>query len=112
VAGLRNVGYRLGILSNTHESHWEFVHDGRFGLIRHAFETVVLSYQVGAMKPDPRIYEVAAEQAGFACNEIFFTDDRSENVAGAQAAGMDAVQFTSARTLAADLRNRGLRFNY
>ena len=112
LSGLRSVRNRLGVLSNTNESHWNFIYEGRFVMLRSAFETHVLSFEVGAMKPDPLIYKVAAEQAGVECNEIFFTDDRLENVIGAREAGIDAVQFVSARQLAAELRNRGVQFNY
>jgi FMN phosphatase YigB (HAD superfamily) len=43
--------------------------------------------------------------------EIFFTDDRAENVAGALAAGWQAVQFQSVQALSEDLRSRGVQFN-
>jgi 2-haloacid dehalogenase len=45
-------------------------------------------------------------------HEVFFMDDIAANVAGAQAAGFDAVQFTTPQALASELRQRGLRFNY
>ena len=112
IASLKGVGYRLGILSNTQESHWNLIRDGRYGLIRYSFESHVLSYQVGALKPEPQIYAAAIEQAGVAADEIFFIDDRPENVAGARAAGLDAVRFVSARQLADDLRSRGVMLNY
>jgi len=46
--------------------------------------------------------------AGVAAGEIFFTDDRAENVAGAIAAGFDAVLFTSVEALESELRSRRL----
>jgi hypothetical protein len=36
----------------------------------------------------------------------------ADNVAGARQAGFDAVQYTSTLRLVADLRERGLHFNY
>ena len=60
------------------------------------------------MKPDRAIYEIAAERAGASPSEVFFVDDRAENVVGAKAAGLDAVLFTDAEQLAADLRQRGV----
>jgi putative hydrolase of the HAD superfamily len=112
IAALASTGRRLGILSNTSASHWEFVTDGRYALLKVGFERAVLSYEVGVMKPDLAIYRAAAEQAGVAPEEIFFTDDREENVAGAIEAGFDAVLFTGARQLVDVLRERGVRFNY
>src|SRR5688572_22738302 len=56
--------HRLGILSNTNEAHWRFVTDGRFApLLPGPFEAAVLSFQLGAMKPDRAIYEAAAARA-------------------------------------------------
>ena len=112
VGQLRAAGHRLGILSNTSPTHWEFIADGRFTLIRSFFEVHVLSYQVGAMKPEAEIYRVAEALAGAPARHIFFVDDRAENVAGALRSGFDAVQYTTPKALAADLRKRGVRFNY
>lgn len=111
LAELRHAGHRLGLLSNTCEIHWQYCLD-RFRMIADSFEHHVLSYRVGAMKPDPAIFHAAAKAAGVEPNEFFFVDDILENVEGARAAGVDAVLFTSAEQLAADLRARGVRFNY
>jgi glucose-1-phosphatase len=107
VAQLRAAGHRLGILSNTCENHWELCRE-RFPILTEAFEIFTLSYQVGAMKPDPVIYQAAAERAGVRPQEVFFTDDIAVHVASARAVGFDAVQFLSAEQLAAELRARGV----
>jgi 2-haloacid dehalogenase len=59
-------------------------------------------------KPDPRIYELVGQRAGLPLPELVFVDDRADNVAAAAEAGMDALLFTDAATLRADLRRRGL----
>jgi putative hydrolase of the HAD superfamily len=112
VAQLKQSRQRLGILSNTNAAHWEFVSDGRFELLRDGWEHFALSYRLKALKPHPEIYRLAAELAGCDPREIFFVDDRPENVAGAIQAGYDAVQFTTAARLALDLTQRGVRFNF
>jgi putative hydrolase of the HAD superfamily len=76
------------------------------------FEVHALSYRIGAAKPEPAIFAAAAELAGVAPQEVFFTDDLPRHVAGARAAGFDAVQYTSTPQLVAELRARGARFNY
>jgi putative hydrolase of the HAD superfamily len=103
--------YRLGILSNTCHSHWQYVRS-RFRILRLYFDPVVLSYEVGAMKPAERIFATAIERAGVAAERIFYTDDRMENVEAARGSGLDAVQFTSVPALAAELRQRGIFCNY
>lgn len=111
VSQLQETGHRLGILSNTSRDHWEHCRR-RFYIVAEAFPIHTLSYEVHAAKPDPAIYQAAAERAGTAPRDIFFVDDIAENVAGALAAGFDAIHYTSATALATELRRRGLRFNY
>jgi putative hydrolase of the HAD superfamily len=112
VAQLRSRGYRLGILSNTCDMHYDWFASGRYEPIPEAFDAIVLSYALRLMKPGRDIYLRAAEQAGVAPQEIFYVDDKPENVEGARAAGFDAVVYTSAAAYAAELRKRGVTFNY
>jgi len=76
------------------------------------FGVHALSYQIGAMKPDPRSYTAAAQLAGVNPQGIFFTDDREDNVTAAAAAGWDAVQYTSVSQLNEALCSRGIVTNY
>jgi putative hydrolase of the HAD superfamily len=92
VSQLAGTGIPLGILSNTCAAHWQHV-CSRFAPLIERFPTVVLSYEVGWMKPDHRIYQHAVEVAGSPAKRILFVDDRLENVAGALAAGLDAHVF-------------------
>lgn len=110
-AQLGQAGYRMGILSNTCPVHWEHCL-GRYRIVAEGFSVHALSYRLGALKPEAAIFHAAAELSGVRPQEIFFVDDIAEHVAGARAVGFDAVQFTTAAALAADLRRRGVRFNY
>ncbi|MGW2629826.1 HAD family hydrolase [Streptomyces chattanoogensis] len=56
-------------------------------------DDVVNSSRVGTAKPDPRIYEIAAERAGARPDRCLFVDDRQENVDAAAALGMTGVHF-------------------
>jgi putative hydrolase of the HAD superfamily len=112
VGGLRAAGYRLGLLSNTCEAHWQYIQQYRYSVISEVFDVITLSYEVQAMKPDRKIFIAAAEKAGVPPEEIFFTDDVAGHVAGARAAGFDAEQYTTTPELVRQLRKRGLQFNY
>jgi len=112
VSRLSAANMRLGILSNTSDVHWRFITDGRFGLLPDYFDVHALSFEIGCMKPDERIYDVAADLAGVPPESIFFTDDRPENVEAAKRSGFDAVPFQGALELAQALNSRGIRFNY
>ncbi len=111
VACLERAGYRLGILSNTCRSHWEHCRR-KFCILRESFCVYALSYEIHEMKPDAAIFQAAAQLAGAAPEEIFFTDDTVGHVAGARAAGFDAVQYVSTPELADELRSRGVRVDY
>lgn len=110
VSQLASQGHRLGILSNTCDAHWQFVKQN-FKLLDQFFPVNALSFEMKSMKPDASIYQQAAELADFEPANIFFTDDREENVAGAVATGIDAVQFTTVKSLVADLLDRGIQIN-
>ena len=103
-------GCRLGILSNTTASHWRYC-TSRYGVLS-LFHVYAMSFNLQAMKPEPKIYAGAARLAGAEPGQIFFTDDRPEHVAGARAAGWDAVLFESAVQINEELRQRGVVFNY
>lgn len=112
IGQLLAAGHRLGLLSNTCEVHWDHFADGRYWVVPAAFEQIVLSCRVKQMKPDAAIYRLAAEQAGVLPEEVLYVDDLPANVAGARAAGFDAVQYTTTPAYVAELRKRGVRFNY
>ena len=105
---LADLGRRhpLMILSNTNPIHFHMI-QANYPLLRH-FDHCVLSYEVGALKPQPKIFEEAVSRAGCPAAECFFTDDLAVNVEAASKYGMDAVQFQSAAQLEAELRARRL----
>lgn len=109
VRDFKDAGFRTGILSNICEVHWNFC-AGAFPQLFELFELPLSSAMLGARKPSPEIYLSAAERAGVKPEEILFFDDREENVAGAQAVGMDAILFTTADAAREELKKRGIVF--
>jgi 2-haloacid dehalogenase len=72
------------------------------------FEDILVSGEVMLAKPDPAIYRLTEARFGLAPAEIFFTDDRADNIETALACGWDAHRFTDAAALEAALIERGL----
>jgi FMN phosphatase YigB (HAD superfamily) len=99
--------YRLLALSNTNSIHFSML-EGAYPLLRH-FDDFVLSYRVGAAKPEAKIYQAAIALAQCDAEECFFVDDLAVNVEAARSHGMEAVQFLSAGQLDRELRARGIR---
>ena len=88
---LRQAGYHTGLLSNFADDA-RLLWQSRFPFIQY-FDGVIISSEVGMMKPDPQIYHLAAKCVGVKPEEALFVDDFIENVAGARRAGMQAIHF-------------------
>ncbi len=61
--------------------------------IAHLFDPLIISAEVGVAKPDPRIYQLALQALGLPAHQVLFIDDFAENIAGAQAVGMQTHHF-------------------
>lgn len=79
----------------------------RFGFLKKP-RGVTVSGEVGLIKPDTAIYDLHAETFALEPSATLFIDDSRPNVAGAQSAGWQAVHFTGADTLRADLARLGI----
>jgi putative hydrolase of the HAD superfamily len=95
--------YTTAILSNYFpslrdkvERHWK---------ISDAFDHLVISSEVGLMKPDPAIYQIALEKANCLPDEAVFLDDFNENVTSARQVGLHGIWFRSPSQALADLEN-------
>ncbi len=68
---------------------------------------VLCSGQFGVAKPDPQIFQHALAALGSTPHDTLFIDDKAANADGARRAGLAAIHFTGAETLAAELISRG-----
>jgi putative hydrolase of the HAD superfamily len=96
--------YRLFLLSNTNELHFDFARKN-FPLLDE-FEEYILSYCLGCTKPDPRIFQEAIRRAGCKPGEIVYIDDIAEYVAAAESLGIQGIHFHSSRQLKDELSQR------
>ena len=85
----------IGLLSNAFSDlrrviseYWKF---------SDVFETLVISSEVGIMKPDPRIYHLALERLAVQPAEAVFIDDFPRNVEGSLALGIRSILFQNRR---------------
>jgi epoxide hydrolase-like predicted phosphatase len=95
-------GYRMILLSNTDVERFGFVKK-KFPEI-FIFDEYVLSYEVGYLKPHPRIYKEALAKADVRAEECVFLDDLQENIEGARNVGMNAILCEPHTDLAAELK--------
>ena len=72
------------------------------------FRGVVVSGEVGAIKPDPRIYEILMERFSIDPRRAVFIDDTAANVQAAERLGMYGIHYRCPQELRAELRQLGL----
>ncbi|MFA5004330.1 MAG: HAD-IA family hydrolase [Candidatus Saccharimonadales bacterium] len=88
--------YRIGILSNTMPGLVDAMFE-RGLLPKVAYDVIIDSSAVHALKPEPQIFEIAAQKAGVAPNEILLVDDDRPNVMAAGKLGWHTLWFDSYR---------------
>ena len=98
--------YLLGAFNNEPRETNEYRFQ-RFGL-RELFQVTLCSCYLGLRKPEPAIYQQALGILGRPAERILFIDDRQENVAGAEAAGMRAIRFEGEAALRRELASLGV----
>ncbi|CRK76099.1 Alpha-D-glucose-1-phosphate phosphatase YihX [Nereida ignava] len=72
------------------------------------FDTIVVSGEVGVIKPSTEIYALLCHRTDIAPQRCVFIDDGLHNCIGARAAGMDAIHFTGPDALRTELEARSL----
>jgi FMN phosphatase YigB (HAD superfamily) len=97
---------KLGLVSNTNALHAAYLKPLLPLLER--FDSVVMSCEVGHVKPEPEIYRLALEGVGCAPHEAAFFDDLQEFVDTSNALGLRGHLFTTADAFDAQLKGLGL----
>jgi HAD superfamily hydrolase (TIGR01509 family) len=88
-AGLREKNVPTYIFSNTNEIAVGHIRR-RFPFFS-GFDGYILSYEIGAMKPQAKIYEALETMSRRRGRDIFYIDDREENVEAGAARGWQIV---------------------
>lgn len=96
----------IACLSNTNHTHWTYM-QAAFSLHEY-FDSYFLSFEIGALKPDPAIFAHVRDALPCAPGAALFFDDVKGNVEAARAAGFDAHRVTSPGEARAILAERGL----
>ena len=107
IESLKRQGLRLVILSNTSRWHVDWIR--RHWNVLDLFDDLVLSYEAGAIKPEPEIYEAALQAIRCAPGECFYTDDIPAYITKARDFGLQAEVFTDIDSLMTHLQARGVR---
>ena len=107
---LKQAGYRLYLLSNYSSVLFaKHLRDADFFDI---LDGKVVSYEIHAIKPAPRIYEELFERYGLDPAECLFFDDKPENTEASRQLGMDAIDVESEEQLMEELKKLLLEASY
>jgi putative hydrolase of the HAD superfamily len=98
------------LLSNISCIHHDFIF--RTYPVFRTFRDGVFSYRAGALKPDPRIYEIALAQLRIDPARTLFIDDLAPNIAAAEAFGLEGLVYDHHNHLAATNRLQELGFDF
>jgi putative hydrolase of the HAD superfamily len=102
---LKTAGKKLVLLSNTSITHLRFI-EQRFSVLNLMDERVT-SFEVGAMKPDPRIFHAALARAAGPPQSCFYTDDIEAYINQAQSMGIHSHLYRTTEQLTAALQQTG-----
>ena len=93
--------YKTGLISNAWGDLRDYIVREKFD---DAFDHMIISAEVGAVKPEAKIYKIALEQAGVSANEAVFVDDFAVNIEGCEKVGMQGIYFVDAESTLLQLK--------
>jgi epoxide hydrolase-like predicted phosphatase len=93
--------YKTGLISNAWGDLRDFVVREKFD---DAFDKMIISAEVGAIKPEPKIFQIALEQFGVKPKEAVFVDDFYVNIEGCEKVGMKGIHFKDPETALQQLK--------
>jgi putative hydrolase of the HAD superfamily len=98
--------YKLVLLSNTNYIHQKYGWE-KYDFFKH-FNKLILSHEVGAVKPEEKIYRAVEEFTNLPSEEHIFIDDVKEYAEGAKKCGWDAINFVGYQNLIEELKTRNI----
>jgi HAD superfamily hydrolase (TIGR01509 family) len=72
------------------------------------FDDIIISGEVGYVKPSRELFELALEKMGLSASETIFIDDLQPYIEGVRAIGITGVKFDNIAQLTADLEKPGI----
>lgn len=106
VKKVRELGYKTCICSNNFPARINGLQK-KFGFLEN-FDVVVLSYEIGATKPDPKVFEELVAKSEVEASEIVIADDGEANIEAAKTLGIKAFFYEGFDKFLEDLRGEGV----
>ena len=93
--------YKTGLISNAWSDLRDFIVREKFD---DAFDKMIISAEVGAVKPEPKIFQIALEHFGVKPKEAVFVDDFYINIEGCEKVGTKGIHFKDAESTLQQLK--------
>ena len=101
--------YKLVLLSNTSNIHKSYAW-GKYPFLNN-FDKLILSHEVGAVKPEEKIYKAVEDFTGGPPNTHIFIDDIRDYIIAAKNLGWDGIHFIGYENLVEEFKVRGILRN-
>lgn len=101
VKKVRSMGIKTCICTNNFPTRINALNE-KFNFLSD-FNVQVFSYEVGAVKPDPKIFQTLIDKSGVLPQEIFYADDKEANVQVAKSLGINAITYTNFENFVSEL---------
>jgi putative hydrolase of the HAD superfamily len=92
---------KMGIISNAWGDLREYIVRNR---LDDAFDALIISAEIGMIKPQPEVYDLALKQFQVKAEEAAFIDDMPANITAANALGLHGIVFRNSAQVKADLK--------
>ena len=93
--------YKVGLISNAWSDLRDFIVREKFDDV---FDKMIISAEVGAVKPEPKIFQIALEHFGVKPREAVFVDDFYINIEGCEKVGIKGIHFKDAESTVKQLK--------
>ncbi len=84
--------HHVGLISNAWSGLRDYMTKEK---VIQFFDSLTISAEVGAAKPEPKIFQIALDQGGVQANEAVFVDDFEANIVACESIGMKGILFKS-----------------
>ncbi len=104
---LQGRGYKTALLTNEIKDWMEEVILAYS--MQNCFDVIVTSYEVGAAKPDLRMYNAVLHQLHAHATQCVYVDDQTKNIVAAEKLGFKTILFSSTEQMEKELRDFGVQ---
>jgi epoxide hydrolase-like predicted phosphatase len=108
---LKNKGYKTALLSNGNTAYFDRIVYPTYPEFKNLFGEIIISSDVGIVKPDKEIYLYALEKINSKPEESLFIDDNQTNIDGAVSVGINGYLYTDCDSFAEYIKKLGIDLN-